>query len=286
MFVVGVQQNKHSLPKSNQPTSIWLQLLRIMTLRRAGVMRKYPYPSWKRNPALMLRDKGFAAFARRIRLMLLLRLHYALWDARFEPIETVPTSGKLHKEELSPDDASNLGQASEYAPSPRLVVQWLVDGLGEDLSRFTFIDFGSGRGRVLLAAAERPFRAVRGIEFSGQLHQEARRNIANYPADRLICTDVQPVCEDALKYPLPEGDCVLYFYNPFGVELMDKVVRRAVDTAHKRRSRIIVIYYNPMHHKVLSGEARLKPKPLAFIPQLKLTLFSPYPVRVYEMTRS
>ncbi len=248
-------------------------------------MRRYPYPSWKRNPAAMLRDKGVVAFLRRIRLMLMLRLHYALWDSRFELIETVPTSGKLQKKDLSPDDASNLGQASEYAPSPRLVVQWLVDGLGEDLSGYTFLDFGSGRGRVLLAAAERPFRAARGIEFSGQLHREAVRNISNYPADRLVCPDVQSVCEDALEYPLPEGDCILYFYNPFGVDLMDKVVCRAVDTAHARRSRIIVIYYNPVHHKVVSSKTRLKPRPLSFIPQLKLTLFSPYPVKVYEMTQ-
>ena len=248
-----------------------------------GGRRGYPYPSWKRNAFAMWRDKGFVAFMRRVRLMLMLRLHYALWDSRFERFETVPTIGLLLKKDLSPDVASNLGQASEYAPSPRLVVQWLVDGLQEDLSRFTFLDFGSGRGRVLLAAAERPFKAVRGIEFSGQLHEEAALNISNYPADRLVCADVQSVCEDALEYVLPEGDCILYFYNPFGVELMDKVVRRAMDISQARNSRCIVIYYNSIHHQTLGSQTRLKPKPLSFLARLKLRLFSPYPIRVYEM---
>lgn len=282
---MGSQQDKHSHQGAEQPIPVLRQLLRILSPRRSDGQPGYPFPSWKRNPASMLRDKGLVAFLRRIRLMNMLRLHYALWDSRFEPLETVPTSGLLHKEDLSPDDASNLGQASEYAPSPRLVVQWLVDGLNVDLSRFTFMDFGSGRGRVLLAAAERPLKAVRGIEFSGQLNQEAVLNISNYPVDRLVCADVQSVCEDALDYPLPEGDCILYFYNPFGADLMDKVVRRAVDTAQARHTRIIVIYYNPVHHNALSGETRLKPRRLSLISRLKLGLFSPYPIRVYEMVR-
>jgi hypothetical protein len=283
MFEVDAQQDKHSHSSEKQPIPIKRQLWRVLMRRRADGDPGYPFPSWKRNPASMLRDKGVVAFVRRIRLMSMLQLHYALWDSRFELLETVRTSGLLHKQDLAPEDASNLGQASEYAPSPRLVVQWLIDGLKEDLSRFTFMDFGSGRGRVLLAAAERPLQAVRGIEFSSQLHKEAALNISNYPKDRLVCTDVQSVCEDALVYPLPEGDSILYFYNPFGVDLMDKVVRQAVDTAQARNSRLFVIYYNPVHHRALSSETRLKPRPLSFFAQLKLTFFSPYPIRVYEM---
>ncbi|MFQ5625226.1 MAG: hypothetical protein ACE5FM_01055 [Methyloligellaceae bacterium] len=117
------------------------------------------------------REKGFVALLSHAWLVLLLRLHHAFWDRWFEPFEKVATSGFLLKEDLAPVDTSNLDHAREYVPSPRLVVHWLLDGLKEDLSQYSFVDFGSGRGRVLLAAAERPFLAVRGIEFSSKLHE-------------------------------------------------------------------------------------------------------------------
>src|ERR1700688_3075147 len=45
---------------------------------------------------------------------------------------------------------------------------------------FTFIDFGSGKGRALLLASEYPFRRIVGLEFSPELHLTAEENIARY----------------------------------------------------------------------------------------------------------
>ncbi|MFZ0635589.1 MAG: class I SAM-dependent methyltransferase, partial [Candidatus Acidiferrales bacterium] len=39
---------------------------------------------------------------------------------------------------------------------------------------FEFVDFGSGKGRVLLMASEVPFKKIVGIEFSPELHAIAR----------------------------------------------------------------------------------------------------------------
>ena len=46
-----------------------------------------------------------------------------------------------------------------------------------DFSQYTFVDVGSGKGRMLFVAAEYPFRRVVGVEFSNQLHVEALENI-------------------------------------------------------------------------------------------------------------
>ncbi len=43
--------------------------------------------------------------------------------------------------------------------------------------RRSFLDFGSGKGRMVIAAATLPFRRVLGVEISDRLLQEARRNV-------------------------------------------------------------------------------------------------------------
>lgn len=232
------------------------------------------------------RQEGVGALAAHARLVSLRRLHHTIWDGRFETLETVPTGGYLMQKHLDPSDNTNLGSAREYLPSPRLVVSWILDGLREDYSRFTFVDFGSGRGRVLLAAAEKPFRAVRGVEFSGRLHAEAECNISNYPADRLGCRDVRSLCIDAAEYQLPEGDCILYFFNPFGADLLDQVLVRALDRAQSRKSRIILVYYNPVHVSTMTRHKRLRRRSMSLIDRMKLKLLSPYPAVIFDFDGS
>ena len=229
------------------------------------------------------RSDGFVAVLRDFGPRVMLHLHRYAWDNRFLARETVPTKGFVDKVDLNPVASENLNVAHGYVPSPRLVVHWLLNGLSEDLSIFSFIDFGSGRGRVLLAAAEHPFRAVRGVEFSKPLHDDAIRTIAQYPNERLACRDIKSVCADAGTYTLPEGDCVIYFYNPFGGHLVDRVVRNAIETARTRGNRLIVVYFNPVYDSVLRKNEDLRPRRLTFSARQKVRFLSPYRATVYEM---
>lgn len=52
--------------------------------------------------------------------------------------------------------------------------------MGLDYSKFTFIDFGAGMGRVLLMASERPFRKIIGVEFARELITIAENNLRSY----------------------------------------------------------------------------------------------------------
>ena len=54
-------------------------------------------------------------------------------------------------------------------------------GLAHDaLGDFTFIDLGSGKGRVLLMASDYPFKKIIGVEFMPELHRAAQENITGY----------------------------------------------------------------------------------------------------------
>jgi SAM-dependent methyltransferase len=124
-----------------------------------------------------------------------------------------------------------------------------LEKLHVNASKFTFIDFGSGNGRVLLIAAGLPFRAVVGIEFSRELHETAVQNINRFPSHLISAGTVTSRCADAASFPLPPSDLVCYFHNPFGPAVLSKVVARL--EAHRDSGyRIWVIYLDPRHREI------------------------------------
>ena len=73
----------------------------------------------------------------------------------------------------------------------------VVAAIEDDLGRLTFVDYGAGKGRVLLLASQHPFTAVGGIEFAEELHDNATMNIAQFPRSRMKCRNVECVLDDA-----------------------------------------------------------------------------------------
>lgn len=226
--------------------------------------------------------KRLWALMRHIRAMSLYHTHCHLWDRKFEEFERFATRGTVFPEELSPVNSAHADLTYEYGPSPRLVVEWLLDALKVDFGQYSFVDIGSGRGRVLLTAAGKPFKQVHGVEFCSVLHDQASSNIAGYPDEHLQCRDVRSILCDALDYDVPEGNCVLYFYNPFDIRLVERVVTKFLDSAAGNGDRIIVIYYNSKVSKLLPADRRLAFRRLPGLSRLKLKLLSPHPVQVYE----
>ncbi len=161
----------------------------------------------------------------------------------------IDTSGLASLSSLDMLQHPNAVYAGAYAPSSVSQVRTLVEKLDIKIDRFIFIDFGSGKGRVLLVAAQFPFREVIGVEFSRQLHEIALRNIARFPADQLHCRSIRSILEDATAFVLPPSDLVCYLYNSFESEVLTSVVQRLATHAGSGY-RIIVIYVNPIHREV------------------------------------
>ena len=78
-------------------------------------------------------------------------------------------------------DAPAARYAVRYDPSSPELVRTQLANLKIGFERFTFIDFGSGKGRVLMLAAGFPFKEMIGVEFSRELHEIAVKNIARFP---------------------------------------------------------------------------------------------------------
>lgn len=114
---------------------------------------------------------------------------------------------------------------------------------------FTFVDYGSGKGRAVLLAAGRPFRKVVGVEFAPELDRVARENLRTYRGE-VRCRDIELVCGDALEFDLPAGPVVCYFYNPFEGGIMARVVARIADSYRADPREVFVLYANPLHREV------------------------------------
>jgi hypothetical protein len=111
-----------------------------------------------------------------------------------------------------------------------------------DPSDYTFIDLGSGKGRMLLIASEFSFRRVIGVEMREDLHHQALENVRRYrrpaaPSSRIDCQLV-----DATQFDFPAGKLVVYLFNPFSAEIMGKVFQR-LDASFEQDPREIVLVY-------------------------------------------
>jgi SAM-dependent methyltransferase len=133
---------------------------------------------------------------------------------RFDRRFGVDTSGMVEQSELG-IDVGKIAAAAAYGATPRPVFFRILKSLPVRYERFTFVDLGSGKGAVLLYAAELPFKKVIGVELSPGLHRIAERNIAGYRGKRIKCNDVESVCADAAAYALPLEPTIIFLFNPF-----------------------------------------------------------------------
>jgi hypothetical protein len=166
-------------------------------------------------------------------------------DAEFDMRFGVRTGGMISLADLLilPTRSRVFGQA--YGPTPERAFTEMLSAVPRDFKDFVFIDFGSGLGRVLLLASEYPFQAIRGVEFSPDLHKIACDNIRSYRSQTQKCADIASVCQDAAEYEIPEERAVFYFYNPFLEPVMARVIQNIEQSLHRNPREAYLIYYNP-----------------------------------------
>jgi SAM-dependent methyltransferase len=133
-----------------------------------------------------------------------------------------------------------------------------MDALDVRHEEYTFVDFGSGKGRALLLASDYPFKKIVGVEFTPDLVEIAKKNVSVFRRDSQRCRDIEPVCADALKYELPEGPSVFYFYNPFDREVMERMVAKVARSYRENPREICVLYVNPLLGDLWEGAGCFK----------------------------
>jgi SAM-dependent methyltransferase len=176
---------------------------------------------------------------------------------RFDRRHAVDTGGVVPRDEMEivgEEGKPNLG--ADFVSTPERIFQRALNRIPEkDFSRFTFIDFGCGKGRALLLAATRNFRRVLGVEHAPMLAEIAARNIRAWRGARL-CHDVQVVCADATQFELPNDPCVLFFYGPFGgnMSLLGLVLANAAASVKEHPRHMYLLFLDGVDQRLPDRE--------------------------------
>ena len=122
---------------------------------------------------------------------------------------------------------------------------------------YTFIDLGSGKGRVLFLAAETPFRGVVGVEYSAAMHKQAVTNL--HALRRRPRAKIDLLHADAATFEFPPGNLVIYMFNPFGPEVMSCVLRNLERAIRDLPRHVVVVMLYPELGSMVAASPELRP---------------------------
>ena len=149
-------------------------------------------------------------------------------------------------------------QPTEPAVFREMLASLLPASAKFDFREFTFIDIGSGKGRVLLMAADYPFRRILGIELLPELHRTAKENIGNYKSDSKQCFAIDCLVGDACSFVFPAEPTVLYLFNPLPESGLARMIRNLEHSLREHSRPVFVLYHNPLLESVLTRSGTFK----------------------------
>jgi SAM-dependent methyltransferase len=120
-----------------------------------------------------------------------------------------------------------------------------------------FLDLGCGKGRVVLQAAERPFKRVIGVELSPELIAVAQENL-HAARPKLRCQDIELIEADITTWPIPDDVTILYAYNPVRGELFEAAMKGMIASYDRNPRPLVLLYRYPREHDVLDASGRFQ----------------------------
>lgn len=168
----------------------------------------------------------------------------------FDKKYNVETAREVRMHELE-IDSPNVEHGVFYAGTDPKSFPGILDSLKIEFENFVFIDLGSGKGRALLMASERPFEKIIGVEFASELNAIAQKNILSFRNSEQKCRNIEAVCQDATRFVPPPEPCVFYVFNAFHAGIVAEVLGNIERSFNEKPRDIYFIYANPVHIEVL-----------------------------------
>jgi hypothetical protein len=211
--------------------------------------------SWREKYGLIGAARAFASYAkkrlgwfppgRKLAIAAKQRLHrhqqhldFQLFDAE----HGTDTSGVIPLSALELADRPTPGCIWYEAASP-VIFRQLMAALEIPFGDFAFVDYGSGKGRMLMLAAEQGFRQATGIEFAAELVAVARKNAEIFNRARAKPAAIETLHMDARDYVLPDVPLVLFFFSPFRDTVLDRVLSN-ITASHAQNPRPLFLVFN------------------------------------------
>lgn len=166
-------------------------------------------------------------------------------DGGFDRRWGTETSGLVNLSGLQVD-RERTRHGVRYQASSGEVLGHAVDAFGIDPSRFRFVDYGCGKGRIVMLASAMRFARAVGVEFSPELARVAEANVRRFVAGGGAPHTAEIVLGDAGAFEPPRGPLLAYLYNPFGPAVLREVIER-LERKLKAGDEVLVAYVEPRH---------------------------------------
>jgi SAM-dependent methyltransferase len=192
----------------------------------------------------------------------------------FDHATGLDTGGYIHGSQLRTGHPHDLYSVSYYGSAPSLVQtmldRWLKTPPLKPIDEYTFIDLGSGKGRVVLIASKLPFRKSVGVELNPALNAVATENIKRWQAMGHSACPIQALCQEATEFQFPETPCLVYLFNPFTAKVLAKLLNQIADSFADRPGQLDLLYVNAEFKSLLEqhrGFTKLWEIPITMSPE-------------------
>lgn len=168
-------------------------------------------------------------------------------EQEWEQVLQIKTTGR--------DDSRSDTEHHPYEPTDYCVLERLANS-GYITKQNTLIDYGSGKGRVSIFMANQTRCHSIGIEYDERLYE---RSIVNgeSPATK---NRVSFVLGDAATYTLPDIVDSCFFFNPFALHTIKRVLGNIFDSIYHHPREILLFFYyvNEEVENFLNNHVRLE----------------------------
>ena len=146
----------------------------------------------------------------------------------------------LHIKTTGRDDSNSDQFRYPYEPTPYNVLERLANS-GLIRKKDMVLDYGCGKGRVDFFLSYQTKANTIGIEYDERIYQSALEN----QRTAVSGARTEFVLMRAETYEVPSKVNRFYFFNPFSVELLRKVMTRILESYYKNPREAYLFFYYP-----------------------------------------
>lgn len=145
---------------------------------------------------------------------------------------------KIHT--MGRDDSNADAYRYPYEPTPYRVLERLAN-TGYIRKGNCVLDYGCGKGRVDLFLAYQTRCHTIGIEYDERIYKKAVEN----KEKAVSGMRTEMILANAEHYEVTEQVDRIYFFNPFSLEILTKVIHRVLESYYIHPREILLFFYYP-----------------------------------------
>lgn len=153
-------------------------------------------------------------------------------EIRWDKLLKIRTTGR--------DDSKADQYRYPYEPTPYSVLERLANS-GLIRKNNTLIEYGCGKGRVDYFMAYQTKCKSIGIEYDERIYEKAMTNKETAVSSNKVIIELA----NAEKFEVLESVDKIYFFNPFSVEILQKVIAQILDSYYENIRTIQLFFYYP-----------------------------------------